>query len=94
MPLSGCFGRMVGLPKWQSGKEFYLSVQSKQDVSLIHGLERSPGVGNSNGLQYSCLGNLMGRGAWCATVHGVAKNQTRLSMHMCTLGEGGSKTLP
>ena len=30
--LGGCFGRTVGLPRWHSGKEFYLSVQSKQDV--------------------------------------------------------------
>ena len=41
--------------------------------------ERSPGVGNGNPLQYSCLENSMDRGAWRATVHGVAKNRTRLS---------------
>ena len=35
--------------------------------------------GNGNPLQYSCLGNLMDRGAWWATVYGVAKSQTRLS---------------
>ena len=39
----------------------------------------SPGVGNSNPLQYSCLGNPMDRGAWWATVHGVAKSLTGLS---------------
>ena len=43
------------------------------------GWERSPGVGNGNPLQYSCLGNPMDRGVWRATVHGVAKSQTRLS---------------
>ena len=43
------------------------------DVGLILGLERSPGEGNGNPLQYSCLGNPMDRGAWQATVHGVAK---------------------
>ena len=37
---------------------------------------RSPGVGNGNPLQYSCLENSMYRGAWQATVHGVAKSQT------------------
>ena len=37
------------------------------------------GEGNSNPLQYSCLENPMGRGAWWAAVHGVAKSQTRLS---------------
>ena len=37
------------------------------------------GEGNGTPLQYSCLGNPMGRGAWWATVHGVAKSRTRLS---------------
>ena len=45
----------------------------------IHGLERSLGEGNGNPFQYSCLGNLMNRGAWQATVHGVAKRRTWLS---------------
>ena len=40
---------------------------------------RSPGEGNGNPLQYSCLGNSTNRGAWQATVHGVAKCRTRLS---------------
>ena len=43
------------------------------DVGLTPGLGRSPGVGNGNPLQYSCLGNPMDRGAWWATVHGVTK---------------------
>ena len=43
------------------------------------GSERSPGEGNSNPLQYSCLENPMDGGAWQATVHGVAKSQTQLS---------------
>ena len=47
---------------------------SGRDVSSIHGLGRSPGEGNDNPLQYSCLGNPMGRGAWWATVYGVAKD--------------------
>ena len=42
------------------------------------GSGRSPGVGNGNPLQYSsCLGNLMDRGAWQTTIHGVAHRQTR-----------------
>ena len=45
------------------------------DLSLILGLGRSPGEGNGNPLQYSCLGSLMDRGAWQATVHGTAKSQ-------------------
>ena len=44
----------------------------------IPGSERSPGEGNGNSLQYSCLGNPIDRGAWQATVHGVTKSQTRL----------------
>jgi len=43
------------------------------DASLITGLGRSPGEGNDNPLQYSCLGNPMDRGAWWATVPGVTK---------------------
>ena len=43
------------------------------DVALIPGLGRSPGEGNGNPIQYSCLGNPMNRGAWQVTVHGVIK---------------------
>ena len=46
---------------------------SAGDRGLIPELGRSPGEGNGNPLQYSCLGNPMERGAWQATVHGVAK---------------------
>ena len=44
-----------------------------RDVDLIPGFGRFPGIGNGNPLQYSCLGYPMDRGAWRATVHGVAK---------------------
>ena len=43
------------------------------DTGSVPGSGRSPGEGNSNLLQYSCLGNPMDRGAWWAIVHGVAK---------------------
>ena len=46
------------------------------DVGSIPGMGRSPGIGNSNSLQYSCLENYMERGAWQATVHGVIKSET------------------
>ena len=46
-------------------------------MSLIPGLGRSPGVENSNPLQYSCLENPRDRGAWWATVHGVTKESDR-----------------
>ena len=48
-------------------------------AGLIPGLGRSPGGGQGNPLQYSCLENPMDRGAWEATAHGVTKSQTRLS---------------
>ena len=51
------------------------------DTGSIPGPGISPGRGNGNSLQYSCLENPMDRGAWWATVHGVAKSQARLSMH-------------
>ena len=49
------------------------------DRSPVPESERSPGKGNGKPLQYSCLGNLLDRGAWWATVHGVTKSQTQLS---------------
>ena len=61
------------------GSEFKASASNVEDLGLIPGSGRSLGEGNCNPLQYSCLGNPMDRGAWCATVHGVAKSQTRLS---------------
>ena len=47
-----------------------------RDTGLIPGLARSPGGGYGNLFQYSCLGNPTDRGAWQATAHSVAKNQT------------------
>ena len=49
------------------------------DLGLIPGLGRSPGKGNGNPLQYSCLENPMDGGVWWAAVHGVTKSRTRLS---------------
>ena len=46
------------------------------DADSIPGSGRSPGEGNGNPLQYSCLGNPMDRGAWWTTAHGVAKSRT------------------
>ena len=58
---------------WLSGKEFACSAG---DTGLIPGSGKSPGEGSGNPLQYSCLENPMHRGAWWATVHGVAESQT------------------
>ena len=55
-----------------------------RDTGSIHGLGRSPGVGNDNPLQYSYLEDPIDRGAWQATVHGVSKSRTRLSTHIHT----------
>ena len=60
------------------------NAEDTRNAGLIPGLGRSPRVGNGNPLQYSCLENSMDRGVWQATVHGVAKSQTRLSEHTHT----------
>ena len=70
-----CF-TLAGFLGGSAGKE---SACSAGDLGSIPGLGRSPGDGNGNPLQYSCLGNPMGRGAWQPTVHGVTKSQTLLS---------------
>ena len=61
------------------GSEGKASAHNAGDPGSIPGSGRSPGEGNGNPLQYSCLENPMDGGAWQATVHGVAKSQTRLS---------------
>ena len=63
-------------PRDSGGKEFACSVG---DPGLIPALGRSPGGGNGNPLQDSCLENPMDSGALRATVHGVSKSQTQLS---------------
>ena len=59
-----------------SGSEVKVSASNEGDPGSISGLGRSPGEGNGNPLQYSCLENPMDRGAWRATVHRVAKSRT------------------
>ena len=61
------------------GIEDKVSACNAGDLGLIPGLGRSPGEGNGNPLQYSCLEKSMDRGAWRATVHRVAKSRTQLS---------------
>ena len=66
----------MGFPGGSDGEE---SACNAGDQGSIPGSGRSPGEGNGNALQYSCLENSMDRGAWRATVHGVAKSQIQLS---------------
>ena len=67
---------MMNFPGGSYGEE---SAYNAGDLGLIPESERSPRKGKGNPLRYSCLGNLMDREAWKATVHRVAKSQTRLS---------------
>ena len=77
VPVSQAF---VSQPRWSpgssAGKE---STCNAGDPGSIPGLRSSPGKGNGYPLQYSCLENSMGKGAYRATVHVVTKSQTRLS---------------
>ena len=66
----------MGFPGGSDGEE---SANNARDVGSV------PGEGNGNVLQYSCLENPLDRGARQATVHGVTKSQTQLSMHIRTL---------
>ena len=68
--------QLMGFPRWLDCKE---SACNAGDLGSIPASGRSPGRGNGNPLQYSCLENSIDRGAWWATVHGVTKSQTRLS---------------
>jgi len=61
------------------GSDSNTSAYNEGDLGSILGLGRSPGEGNGNPLQYSCLENPMDGGAWQATVHGVTKSRPRLS---------------
>ena len=65
--------------KYTGGTEVKNLPASAGDVGLIPGSQRSPGEGNSNPLQYSCLGSLMDREAWWVTIYEVTKSWTGLS---------------
>ena len=64
---------MLDFPGLSAGSDSKESACIAGDLCSISGLKRSPGGGHGNPLQYSCLENSMDRGAWQATVHGVAK---------------------
>ena len=71
-----------GLSRWLSAKE---SACNAGEAGSMPGFGRSPGGENGNPLQYSCLGNSTDRGAWWATIQGVAKSQTWLRKYTHTL---------
>ena len=67
---------MGGPTNFPGGSEVKASACDEEHLGSIPRLGRSPGEGNGNPLQYSCLENPMDGGAWWATVHGVAKSRT------------------
>ena len=71
--------KVIGGWDFPGGSEGKASAFNAGDPGLIPGWGRSPGEGNGNPLQYSCLENPRDGEAWWATVHGVTKSQTRLS---------------
>ena len=76
---------ICGFPGWHSVKINLPMQQYAGDVGSIPGSGRSPGGGNGNAFQYSCLENPMARGAWWATVHRVTEGKTRLRDRARTL---------
>ena len=78
------FLNMMGFSGGALVKKPLANAEDTRSKSLISGSGRSSGEGNSNPFQYSCLENLMERGVWWATVHGVAKSWTQLSPHTYT----------
>ena len=71
-PLLAGSPRVLWLPRWLSGKKknSLANAGDARDAGLIPGLGRSPGEGNGNPLQYSCMENSMDKGAWWATTLG------------------------
>ena len=81
-----------GASRWLSRNESACKAGNyrRQRLKFDPWVRKIPSESHGNSLQYSCLENTMGRGAWRATVHGVAKNQTqqkRLSTHAPYLRE-------
>ena len=67
----------MGSPGGSVVKNLPANAGDAGDPNAISGWGRSPGGGNGNPFQYSCLENSVDRGAWCAPVHGVTKRWTR-----------------
>ena len=86
-PLFSESPEVLGTRGFPGGSDRKESAYGVGDTGSIPGLGRSPGEGNGNPLQYSCLENPMDRGAWRDTVHGVAKRQIWLSTWHFSLSE-------
>ena len=71
--------QIKGFPGGTVVKNLLANAGDTGDAGLIPGLERCPGGGNSNPVQYSCLENSMDRGAWLAAVCGIAESWTQLN---------------
>ena len=82
-PFQGRFkGPSRGTSQWLCGKESTCNAEDIEDATLIPGSGKSPGGGNGNPLQYSCLEIPMDRETWRAAVQGITKSQSRLNVHM------------
>ena len=84
------FALLWGFPAGSVVKSLTDNAGDTRYMGSIPGSGKSPGVGNSNQLQYSCLKNSMDRGAWWAAVYGVAKSLTGLSHWACMHSLKGS----
>ena len=90
--------RRLVLEAWWALDQCWLTdgrvrVPKTLELLPIPGLGRSPGEGNGNPAQFSCLENPMDRGDWQATVHEVTKSQTQLSNWACTRADAGTLML-
>ena len=78
------YDSIISFPRSSVGKE---PACNAEDLGSVPGSGRSPGEGNGNPLQYSCLENPMDREAWRAIVHGAAKSRTQLTNTFNFIGD-------
>ena len=90
-PFSQDLSVIRGFPGGSMVKNLHANAE---DMDLIPGSGRSPGDGNGNPLQYSCPGNPMDRGAWCATVQGITKELDMTQQLNNNISDQSSQGLP